>query len=97
MIDPKEVILEGRWVANGPGLVPDAVEERIGRLTREHLVRIGESSSGWAILYRDPVDRRLWEVDYPQSPVHGGGPRRLRHIDRRGAEAKYPHAEWDEF
>ena len=49
-------------------------------------------SAGWETLYRDPRDGRLWELTYPQSEMHGGGPRRLHVLSRDEAAAKYEHA-----
>ena len=67
----------------------DDVEKRIDALIHEELEKLGYDSSGWEILYRDPADGRLWELTYPQSETHGGGPRRLHVIDSAEARQKY--------
>ncbi|MGZ5170952.1 MAG: Imm27 family immunity protein, partial [Burkholderiales bacterium] len=38
------------------------------------------ASGAWLRLYKDPTDGRLWELTYPHSEMHGGGPRILRVI-----------------
>ena len=40
-------------------------------------------------LYRDPNDNRLWELIYPQSEMHGGGPPELRNLTFNEARQKY--------
>jgi hypothetical protein len=58
-------------------------------LIANHLVQLGADSSGWSELYRDPDDSRLWELTWPQSETHGGGPPRLICIPVDAARAKY--------
>jgi hypothetical protein len=62
---------------------------RIRFLTSRHLQRIRADVSGWTILYRDPDDGRYWELTYPQSEMHGGGPPQLRWLSKRDALKKY--------
>jgi len=50
---------------------------------------IGGADGGWSRLYLDPVDGRYWELIYPQSEIHGGGPPRLAHISADAAKIKY--------
>jgi hypothetical protein len=40
-------------------------------------------------LYRDPVTGRLWELTWPQSDLHGGGPPRLRLVQADEVRPKY--------
>lgn len=42
--------------------------------------KIGHDWSGWDTLYRDPASGELWEIIYPKSEMHGGGPRELKAI-----------------
>jgi Immunity protein 27 len=51
--------------------------------------KIGQDWSGWETLYRDPITGELWELTYPQSEMHGGGPRHLRIISLADAQLKY--------
>jgi immunity protein 27 of polymorphic toxin system len=43
----------------------------------------------WSKLYLDPVDGGYWELTYPQSEMHGGGPPQLVHISADAAKIKY--------
>ena len=90
---PEEVDLRGNWIVQKDrSIVGDATEQRIEWLTTQMLEHIVNDSSGWETLYRDPRDGRLWELTYPQSGLHGGGPRHLHFLSRDEAAAKYNHA-----
>jgi hypothetical protein len=54
-----------------------------------HLVELARSPDGWATLFRDPADGRLWEHTYPESDLHGGGPPALQVISPDDARAAY--------
>jgi Immunity protein 27 len=89
----EEVDLRGNWIVQKDrSVVGDATEQRIEWLTTQKLERIARDSSGWETLYRDPRDGRLWELTYPQSEMHGGGPCRLHVVSRDEAAGKYSHA-----
>ena len=88
-LQPTETDLVGQWLDTGSRIEADAVTARIQWLIAERLERVAEAEGGWAILYRDPGDGRLWELTYPQSEMHGGGPPRLTVISAREAAAKY--------
>ena len=45
----------------------------------------------WALLYEDHGTGELWDVTYPCSEMHGGGPRRLRLLDHRDRNAWQPY------
>jgi hypothetical protein len=74
-------------------LLPDETEladtPRILQLIRDELVKIATDISGWRVLYRDPKDSRLWELSYPQSEMHGGGPPKLTCISSQVAETVF--------
>lgn len=61
-----------------------------GSLVR--LTKLATDASGWLSLYRYPESGELWELSYPQSEMHGGGPRRLATIGETDAKARYPDA-----
>jgi hypothetical protein len=86
---PDEVALRGAWASRGGAVCEDEVAARIGWLVRTHLERIGAAATGWDTLYRDPRDGRYWEMVYPESERHGGGPPSLHVISREAASAKY--------
>ena len=92
-LGPEELDLRGNWIVQKDrSLVGDATEHRIEWLATQKLERIANDSSDWETLYRDPRDGRLWELTYPQSGMHGGGPRHLHVLSRDEATAKYEHA-----
>jgi hypothetical protein len=62
---------------------------RIDQLIAHELVEVSRLPSGWAVLYRDPQDARLWELTYPQGELHGGGPPRLTSIPAQDARERY--------
>jgi len=88
LLAPDEVDLVGAWVPQDGRVVGDAVEQRI-HLIVARLEEVARDQSGWEILYRDPVDGRYWELTYPQSEMHGGGPKRLACVMPSAAAAKY--------
>ena len=88
-LSPDETVIEGHWVyGDGP---PRADENcrRIEWLLECCLERLAMDSSGWETLYRDQNDRRLWELTYLQSWMHGGGPPTLRLLTTDQAREKY--------
>ena len=88
-ITATETELTGTWLSQGGRLVADETCQRISELITSHLEERGRDSSGWDVLYRDPDDGRLWELTYPQSQLHGGGPPQLRCLTLREAKGKY--------
>lgn len=88
-INPSETLLTGQWFIQGGRPVADDVCKRIIALTKSHLQEVGRDASGWNTLYRDPNDGRYWELSYPQSELHGGGPPELRHLTADQARQKY--------
>ena len=88
-LNSAESELVGSWFMRDGHMVADAVANRIEELIQQHLIKLGADDSGWDMLYRDPEDGRLWELTYPQSDSHGGGPPALRCIDATHARRKY--------
>lgn len=88
-INPSETLLTGKWLLQGGHPVADDVCKRILALTKTHLTQIGRDASGWDTLYRDPNDRRYWELVYPQSELQGGGPPQLKCLTEDEAKQKY--------
>ena len=88
-IAPEEVEIRGSFMVVSGNVVADAVTQRIETLIRGHLKELGRDSSGWDVLYIDPDDGRLWELTYPESQMHGGGPPLLKNINIEDATEKY--------
>jgi hypothetical protein len=61
-------------------MVAEGDASLIENLLKTHLVKLAVDPSGWRTLYRHSETGKLWELDYPQSEMHGGGPRRLREL-----------------
>jgi hypothetical protein len=86
---PDEFLLQGQWRRTAKGLEQDETCQRIESLLKSELHKVRSDPSGWDVLYRDPRDNRLWELTYPDSEAHGGGPPQLRHVTETSAQAKY--------
>lgn len=68
---------------------PEMTEHEIN-VALSRMQKLGHDLSGWDTLYYDPSARAFWEVIYPQSQMHGGGPRELRLLSEVAARARYP-------
>ena len=90
-LGPSETELAGNWVLSSGGVSADEVEGRIDWLINNHLIKIAVSpqSGAWETLFRDPTDGRYWELTFPKGEMHGGGPKRLAHIEATEALSKY--------
>jgi hypothetical protein len=89
MIASDETEIIGNWIFRDGRMIGDERCERVHRLTKDYLVKIGSDSTGWDTLFRDPRDNRFWERIYLQSYMHGGGPPSLRCISEAEAATKY--------
>lgn len=81
-----EVLLEG---ALDDESRPNAVWRRIRWLAANALERVATGEGGWAVLYRDPADGRLWELTFPLGTLLDGGPPRLETIVPEDARRRY--------
>lgn len=88
-LGPDETELHGSWIIIDKQVVGDPVSVRIDHLITSELIEVGTADGGWSTLYRDPVDGRFWELTYPHSEMHGGGPRSLVQLDPESAKLKY--------
>lgn len=88
-IQPHEVKFCGKWILKDGKLVADATARRIDYLVQNELVEVDRSDDGWAVLYLDKRDGRYWELNYPDSDQHGGGPSCLESLSHDVAAAKY--------
>jgi len=88
-IAPSETLLTGKWLSREGRAFANETCDRINELVRSHLRELARDVSGWDALYRDPEDGRFWELTYPQSELHGGGPPQLRCLTLDEAKQKY--------
>jgi hypothetical protein len=86
---PHETDLIGTWRRVGNTVEADSTAHRIDRLVKNQLRQLAQDSSGWDVLYQDPNDGRFWELTYPNSDWHGGGPPRLTCMPFNAAREKY--------
>lgn len=88
-LEPTETVLEGHWVFTGGAARPDDVASRIDALVKNHLNYVASREGGWIKLYLDPDDGRYWELSYPSSESHGGGPPRLETVSKNSVVDHY--------
>jgi hypothetical protein len=88
-LEKHETQLRGGWNLAGGRMVEDDIAKRIAALIHQKLEPLATSNGGWDKLFRDPSDKRLWELTYPASGTHGGGPPTLTVISEEEARTKY--------
>jgi hypothetical protein len=88
-LKPNEIELRGNWKIENALMSPDTICKRIETLISSYLIKISEDESGWNKLFQDPEDKRYWELSYPESEMHGGGPSLLRNLSLQEAKGKY--------
>jgi hypothetical protein len=86
-----EIAIIGKWISKQGVVKADEACNRIEQLKSNYLRKIADSKEhgGWMVLYQDPQDMRYWELSYPQSELHGGGPPALTIISEKEARMKY--------
>jgi hypothetical protein len=89
MIRPDETEIRGAWIVREGRVEADHNCQRIEHLVRASLLEVGRDASGWDVLYVDSRDGRYWELTYPESQLHGGGPPLLRHLAAVDARRRY--------
>jgi hypothetical protein len=87
-----EQVIRGEWITKEGKVQGDETCLRIEALIADHLKPLGRDASGWDHLYLDSDDGRYWELTYPESELHGGGPPCLICIPEKEARAKYGQA-----
>jgi hypothetical protein len=88
-IEPEETLIVGAWIMRDGQLTEDTEERRINALIQSELKRLASAAGGWEVLFRDPNDGRYWELSFPRSEMHGGGPKMLRLVGVTEAAQKY--------
>jgi hypothetical protein len=81
--DEKQLV--GSWKLVDGRMIEDETSKRIAALVRQQLEQVAVSTGGWDKLFRDPSDSRFWELTYPSSGTHGGGPPTLNVISEVAA------------
>ena len=69
------------------GVIHDGA--RIHQLIQHLLHFVAATDGGWSRLYRDTADGRYWELTYPRSELHGGGPPLLTVLSAEDVRARY--------
>ncbi len=89
-LEPWETSLVGQWeVVHGQVVGNEAAKRIDTLLAAGHLRRVASTDDGWTVLYQDPEDGRLWELTYPHSGWHGGGPPQMQVVDAEEAARRY--------
>jgi hypothetical protein len=65
------------WIMAGAHIVAGGDSETINDWLATKLEKITTEKSGWVTLYRNRESGEFWEMSYPNSEMHGGGPRLL--------------------
>lgn len=84
-----ETSLVGSWTTKNGSAVQDGTCERIQWLIDHYLEQLIVDGENWLVLYMNPHDGEYWELSYPQSHMHGGGPPKLTRISKQIAETRY--------
>jgi len=88
--DQSENCIVGEWTEAADGsVVQNSACDRIQWLTESYFEQIAVDGDNWCALYRDPEEGAYWELTYPQSHMHGGGPPALNRITEHLAQKKY--------
>ena len=88
-LQPHETNLLGNWIVRGKQVEGDETCKRIKWLVAEKLQEVTTDASGWDVLYQNLADGKYWELKYPQSHMHGGGPPALKNISIEEARKRY--------
>ena len=86
---PENSNIVGNWNVIDGTVIRDSNCQRVHELIENYLQKLGTSNDGWSTLFRDPEDGRLWERQYLQGEMHGGGPPSLMVITADAAQTKY--------
>ncbi len=84
-----ETEIRGQWSYTDGIIHEDDNTKRIHWLLDRCLTYIGADESGWQKLYVNPGDGQYWELSFPQSQWHGGGPPTITRIDKDVAQQQY--------
>jgi hypothetical protein len=89
-IDSEEIEIVGEWIERSYGdVVGNESCQRIAWLVKYSLKEIAVNGDNWEALYQNPKDGAYWEMSYPSSYMHGGGPPKLSKLSGSLAKEKY--------
>jgi hypothetical protein len=86
----EERVLIGKWIEQGDRVVGDEICKRIEKLIADCLRRVGNREGGWTVLYLDDETGIYWELTFPESGMHGGGPPALTRLEFEEVKTLYP-------
>ena len=78
--------LRDLWEADGTRMVERGDAAAIDEMLNRKLEKQKADASGWRVLYRHHDTGQFWELTYPQSHMHGGGPRLLRCLGDKASD-----------
>lgn len=85
-------VLRGRWIVVDGTVVGDDTCALVREMVAQKLKRLAERDGGWRVLFWDPYEDVYWELTYPESDLHGGGPPELSELSAEQVAAAYPEA-----
>lgn len=71
-----EEVIIGKWIFENGKVIPDSNCLLIKSIIKNDLKEIETSEEGWTKQYEDQ-NGKIWELTYPESHLHGGGPPKL--------------------
>ncbi|NVK73288.1 MAG: hypothetical protein HWE24_07400 [Oceanospirillaceae bacterium] len=77
-----DIEIIGKWTFENGEMIPDDNCRRIEKMLQNELIVLESSKEGWTKLCEDK-NGTLWELTYPESHLHGGGPPKLRRLNSR--------------
>lgn len=84
--------LTERWIEEfllkGSTVVAIGDAAKIDAMLRDDLVKIRYEDEGWTTIYRHKTTGTFWKLTYPNSEMHGGGPRELIELSSLSAVPK---------
>jgi hypothetical protein len=79
----------GGWLLKDGRMEGDQATHIIDHLIADHLIEVDGREGGWTKLYLDPSAGTYWELTYPRSEMHGGGPRILTQLSADAVRSQY--------
>ena len=66
----------GKWKLKDGRMIRDENCKLIEKLIHNEFTKVQTSEDGWTVTYKSK-DGTIWELTYPESHLHGGGPPKL--------------------